>query len=153
MASRPVAAAANARAAGAFALAPGRRPRVARVRTAGRTDGRTGGMVMDADDAARAAAAALHARMEAVGSDGGHVGVDAGLEDGRIRLARADAAAAESRHPGEHRHVPLDQAAAVEVGRVVRLSVPAAERALRLGMAAMGDAGVAADLGGTIADP
>jgi hypothetical protein len=79
--------------------------------------------------------------------------VAAGLEDGRIRLGRAGPAAAESRHPGEHRHVPFGRVAAVEAGRVVRLSVPAAERAPRLGMAAMGDAGVAAGLGGTPADP
>ncbi len=105
---------------------------------------------MDADDAARAA---IHARVEVVGSDGGHVGVATGLEDGRIRLARAGPAAAGSRHPGEHRHVPFGQVAAAEAGRVARLSVPAAERAQRLGMAATGDAGDAAGLGGTIADP
>jgi hypothetical protein len=92
-------------------------------------------MVMDADDAARAAAAAIHARKEVVGS------VVDGLKDVRIRLARAAAAAAAgSRHAGEHRHASLGQ-------------VAAAERVLRLGTAAVGDAGVAAGLGGTIADP
>jgi hypothetical protein len=108
-------------------------------------------MAMDADDAAKVAAS-VHARMEVVGSDGGHVGVVDGVEEGRIKLTRTDPAAAESRHPGEHRYVPLGQVAAVEAGRVVRLSIPA-EQALRLGMAAMGDAGVAAGLGGTVADP
>jgi hypothetical protein len=109
-------------------------------------------MVMASDDAARAAVAAIHAHMEVVGSDGGHVGVVDGVEEGRIKLTRTDPAAAESRHPGEHRYIPLGQVAAVEAGRVVRLSIPA-EQALRLGMAAMGDAGVAAGLGGTVADP
>lgn len=72
----------------------------------------------------------IHAHMEVVGSDGGHVGTVDRLELGHIRLTRRD----DPDGTGQHHHtLPLKVVDMVEAGRV-RLTIPAQQaRAMAVG--------------------
>jgi len=65
----------------------------------------------------------VKAQMQVIGADGVHVGTVDRVENGRIRLARADSG--EGRHKGHHHFIDLGLVAEVE-GRNVRLSANAA---------------------------
>ena len=62
-------------------------------------------------------------RMEIIGADGVHIGTVDRVENGRIRLTRADSG--EGRHKGHHHFIDLSLVADVE-GRKVRLAANAA---------------------------
>jgi hypothetical protein len=62
-------------------------------------------------------------RMEIIGADGVHIGTVDRVENGRIRLTRADSG--EGRHKGHHHFLDLSLVADVE-GQKVRLSANAA---------------------------
>jgi len=57
--------------------------------------------------------------MEVIGADGVHIGTVDRVENGRIRLVKADSG--EGRHKGHHRFIDLGLVADVE-GQKVRLS-------------------------------
>jgi hypothetical protein len=57
--------------------------------------------------------------MEVIGADGVHIGTVDRVENGRIRLAKADSG--EGRHSGHHHYIDLALVADVE-GEKVRLS-------------------------------
>jgi hypothetical protein len=61
--------------------------------------------------------------MEVIGADGVHVGTVDGVENGRIKLIKADSG--EGAHKGHHHFIELGLVAGVE-GRKVRLSANAA---------------------------
>jgi hypothetical protein len=61
--------------------------------------------------------------MEVIGADGVHIGTVDSVENGRIKLAKADSG--EGRHKGHHHFVDLGLVADVE-GQKVRLSAVAA---------------------------
>ena len=61
--------------------------------------------------------------MEVIGADGVHVGTVAGVEGGRIRLAKRDSG--EGSHKGHSRFIDIGLVAEVE-GQAVRLSPNAA---------------------------
>ena len=61
--------------------------------------------------------------MEVIGADGVHIGTVDRVENGRIKLTKADSG--EGRHKGHHHFVDLGLVAAVE-GQQVRLSANAA---------------------------
>jgi hypothetical protein len=61
--------------------------------------------------------------MEVIGADGVHIGTVDGVENGRIKLVKADSG--EGRHKGHHHFVDLGLVADVE-GQKVRLSAVAA---------------------------
>lgn len=61
--------------------------------------------------------------MEVIGADGVHVGTVDRIENGKIRLTKADSG--EGRHKGHHHFIDLGLVADVE-GRKVRLSANAA---------------------------
>jgi hypothetical protein len=61
--------------------------------------------------------------MEVIGADGVHIGTVARIENGRIRLTKADSG--EGRHKGHHHYIDLSLVAAIE-GQNVRLSANAA---------------------------
>jgi hypothetical protein len=65
----------------------------------------------------------IQPHMEVIGADGVHVGTVDRVENGRIRLARADSG--EGHHRGHHHFIDLGLVADVE-GRKVRLSANAA---------------------------
>ena len=60
--------------------------------------------------------------MEVIGADGVHVGTVDRVEDGRIKLTKADSG--EGRHKGHHHFIDLGLVAGVEGGKV-RLSANA----------------------------
>lgn len=66
---------------------------------------------------------AVEAGMHVIGADGLHIGIVDRVENGRIRLAKADSG--EGRHKGHHRFIDLALVAEVE-GENVRLSANAA---------------------------
>lgn len=57
---------------------------------------------------------------EVIGSDGAHVGTVDRVEDGRIKLTKADSS---GDHAGHHHFIEMNLVTSVESGRV-RLSVP-----------------------------
>jgi hypothetical protein len=61
--------------------------------------------------------------MEVIGADGVHVGAVDRIENGRIKLTKADSG--EGRHKGHHHYIDLSLVAAIE-GQKVRLSANAA---------------------------
>ena len=61
--------------------------------------------------------------MEVIGADGVHIGTVDRVENGRIKLTKADSG--EGRHKGHHHFIDLGLVADVE-GRKVRLSANAA---------------------------
>jgi hypothetical protein len=61
--------------------------------------------------------------MEVIGADGVHVGTVDGVENGRIKLTKADSG--EGKHKGHHHFIELGLVAGVE-GQKVRLSANAA---------------------------
>jgi hypothetical protein len=61
--------------------------------------------------------------MEVIGADGAHIGTVDRVEDGRIKLTKADSG--EGRHKGHHHYIDLSLVADVE-GSKVRLSANAA---------------------------
>jgi hypothetical protein len=61
--------------------------------------------------------------MEVIGADGVHVGTVDRVENGRIKLTKADSG--EGRHKGHHHYIDLGLVADVE-GQKVRLSANAA---------------------------
>lgn len=67
--------------------------------------------------------ASVKPHMEVIGADGVHVGTVDRLENGRIKLTKADSG--EGRHKGHHHFIELGLVAAVE-GQKVRLSANAA---------------------------
>ncbi len=67
--------------------------------------------------------ASVKPRMEVIGADGVHVGTVDRVENGRIKLTRADSG--EGRHKGHHHFIELGLVAGVE-GQQVRLSANAA---------------------------
>jgi hypothetical protein len=67
--------------------------------------------------------ASVKPHMEVIGADGVHVGAVDRLENGRIKLTKADSG--EGRHKGHHHFIELGLVAAVE-GQKVRLSANAA---------------------------
>jgi hypothetical protein len=66
---------------------------------------------------------AVKAHMQVIGADGVHIGTVDRVENGRIRLTRADSG--EGRHKGHHHFIDLGLVAEVE-GQNVRLSANAA---------------------------
>ena len=73
-------------------------------------------------------ASAIRESMEVIGADGVHLGTVDRVEDGRIKLVKADSGAeiegAEGRHAGHHHFISLGLVAGVE-GEQVRLSATA----------------------------
>lgn len=67
-------------------------------------------------------ASAITEHMDVIGADGVHVGTVDKVEDGRIKLTKADSG--EGRHEGHHHFIPLGLVAEVE-GDKVRLSANA----------------------------
>jgi len=67
-------------------------------------------------------ASAIREHMEVIGADGVHVGTVDKVEEGRIKLTKADSG--EGRHEGHHHFIPLGLVADVE-GDKVRLSANA----------------------------
>jgi hypothetical protein len=67
-------------------------------------------------------ASAIKEHMDVIGADGVHVGTVDKVEDGRIKLTKADSGA--GRHEGHHHFIPLGLVADVE-GDQVRLSANA----------------------------
>ncbi|MGO8913959.1 MAG: DUF2171 domain-containing protein [Bradyrhizobium sp.] len=65
----------------------------------------------------------IKAPMQVIGADGVHIGTVDRVENGRIRLTRADSG--EGRHKGHHHFIDLGLVAEVE-GQNVRLSANAA---------------------------
>jgi len=65
----------------------------------------------------------IRERMEVIGADGVHVGTVDKVENGRIKLTRADSG--QGRHAGHHHFIALGLVAGVE-GTRVRLSANAA---------------------------
>ena len=61
--------------------------------------------------------------MEVIGADGVHIGTVDRVENGRIKLTKADSG--EGRHKGHHHYIDLSLVADVE-GQKVRLSANAA---------------------------
>jgi hypothetical protein len=61
--------------------------------------------------------------MEVIGADGVHIGTVDRIENGRIKLTKADSG--EGRHKGHHHYIDLSLVAAIE-GQKVRLSANAA---------------------------
>jgi hypothetical protein len=66
---------------------------------------------------------ALKEHMEVIGADGVHIGTVDRVENGRIKLTKADGG--EGRHKGHHHFIDLSLVAGVE-GQKVRLSANAA---------------------------
>jgi hypothetical protein len=66
---------------------------------------------------------AVKEHMEVIGADGVHVGTVDRVENGRIKLTKADSG--EGEHRGHHHYISLSLVAEVE-GRRVRLSANAA---------------------------
>ena len=66
---------------------------------------------------------AVKEHMEVIGADGVHIGTVDRVENGRIKLAKADGG--EGRHKGHHHFIDLSLVAGVE-GQKVRLSANAA---------------------------
>ena len=73
-------------------------------------------------------ASAIKEHMEVIGADGVHLGTVDRVEDGRIKLIKADSVAevegVEGRHAGHHHFISLGLVAGVE-GDKVRLSATA----------------------------
>jgi len=67
-------------------------------------------------------ASAIKEHMEVIGADGVHVGTVDHVEEGRIKLTKADSG--EGAHEGHHHYIPLGLVADVE-GDKVRLSANA----------------------------
>lgn len=67
-------------------------------------------------------ASAIKEHMEVIGADGVHVGTVDHVEEGRIKLTKADSG--EGAHEGHHHFIPLGLVADVE-GDKVRLSANA----------------------------
>ncbi len=67
--------------------------------------------------------AGIREHMEVIGADGVHVGTVDKVEDGRIKLTKADSGG--GRHGGHHHYIDLGLVAGVE-GMKVRLSANAA---------------------------
>ena len=67
-------------------------------------------------------ASAIKEHMEVIGADGVHVGTVDHVEEGRIKLTKADSG--EGAHEGHHHFIPLGLVADVE-GDQVRLSANA----------------------------
>lgn len=67
-------------------------------------------------------ASAIKEHMEVIGADGVHVGTVDHVQDGRIKLTKADSG--EGAHEGHHHFIPLGLVADVE-GDHVRLSANA----------------------------
>ena len=67
----------------------------------------------------------VNEHMEVIGADGAHVGIVDKVEDGRIKLTRADSGS----HGDHHHYVAGGLVAAVE-GNQVRLSANGAEAAM-----------------------
>ena len=67
-------------------------------------------------------ASAIKEHMEVIGADGVHVGTVDHVQDGRIKLTKADSG--EGAHEGHHHFIPLGLVADVE-GDQVRLSANA----------------------------
>lgn len=65
----------------------------------------------------------IREHMEVVGADNVHVGTVDRVENGRIKLTKADSG--QGRHAGHHHYVPLGLVAGIENGKV-RLSANAA---------------------------
>jgi len=65
----------------------------------------------------------IQEHMEIIGADGVHVGTVDRVENGRIKLTRADSG--EGRHKGHHHFIDLGLVAEIE-GQTVRLSANAA---------------------------
>jgi hypothetical protein len=70
---------------------------------------------------------AIRENMEVIGADGVHLGTVDRVEEGRIKLTRADSG--EGSHQGHHHYLSLGLVAAVE-GNQVRLSANADVAAL-----------------------
>jgi hypothetical protein len=66
---------------------------------------------------------AVKEHMEVIGADGVHIGTVDRVENGRIKLTKADGG--EGRHKGHHHFIDLSLVAGVE-GQKVRLSANAA---------------------------
>jgi hypothetical protein len=66
---------------------------------------------------------AIKEHMEVIGADGVHVGTVDRVENGRIKLTKADSG--EGKHRGHHHYISLNLVAEVE-GQRVRLSANAA---------------------------
>jgi hypothetical protein len=64
-------------------------------------------------------ASKIKEHMEVIGADGAHIGTVDRVEDGRIKLTKADGG--EGRHKGHHHYIDLSLVADVE-GQKVRLS-------------------------------
>jgi hypothetical protein len=71
-------------------------------------------------------ASSIREHMEVIGADGVHVGTVDKVEDGRIKLTKADSGAGfeGGSHEGHHHYIPLGLVAEVE-GDQVRLSANA----------------------------
>jgi hypothetical protein len=65
---------------------------------------------------------AIREDMEVIGADGVHIGTVDRVEDGRIKLVKADSG--QGSHEGHHHYLPLGLVATVE-GKRVRLSANA----------------------------
>jgi len=65
----------------------------------------------------------IKTQMEVIGADGVHIGTVDRVENGRIRLTKADSG--EGRHKGHHHFIDLGLVADIE-GQKVRLSANAA---------------------------